>query len=153
MKYSIDTSALIHGWVRAYPKDVFPTLWDKLDSLISDGHLRASEEVKVELGQKEDELLAWAGNREDLFVEFDESLQKEATLIQKRHPNLVDPNKTVQDADPFVIALAKIEGCTVVTQEVKSNNPNKPKIPDVCESFRIPHINLLQLIKQEGWIF
>ena len=58
MKYSIDTSSILEGWRRHYPLDVFPGLWDQLDSLIADGDLRSTEEVLHEL----------AGTTEQTFV-------------------------------------------------------------------------------------
>jgi len=47
--YSIDNSALIHGWVRAYPPRTFPTVWERLDELVANGLLKASVEVRNEL--------------------------------------------------------------------------------------------------------
>lgn len=49
MKYSIDTSSILDGWRRYYPPDVFQQLWTRLDDLIAEGSLRATEEVLVEL--------------------------------------------------------------------------------------------------------
>ncbi|MHB8204852.1 MAG: DUF4411 family protein [Desulfomonilaceae bacterium] len=45
MKYSVNTSALLDGWLRYYPPDVFPPVWEKLDELIDDKILVTSEEV------------------------------------------------------------------------------------------------------------
>jgi hypothetical protein len=45
VKYSVDTGALLDGWLRYYPPDVFPSVWAKLDELIEDKILVASEEV------------------------------------------------------------------------------------------------------------
>ena len=56
MRYSIDTSAILDGWRRYYPPDTFPGLWDKLDSLIEEGHLAATEEVLIELEKKDDDV-------------------------------------------------------------------------------------------------
>ena len=67
MKYSIDTSALMDGWARYYPPDVFPVVWERLDGLIQAGDLVAIEEVSVELEKKEDELYRWAKQRASLF--------------------------------------------------------------------------------------
>ncbi len=60
MKYSIDTSAILDGWNRYYPPDVFPGLWRRLEGLIGDGHLKATEEVRMELERKDDEAFSWA---------------------------------------------------------------------------------------------
>jgi len=55
-------------------------------------------------------------------------------------------------ADPFVIAKAQAlaEGC-VVTQEIKK--PNAAKIPNVCEHFGIPCLNLEAFMENEKWRF
>ena len=52
MIYCIDTSAWRDGWVRDYPPDVFPSLWEKLAACIAAGELKCSEEVYVELEKK-----------------------------------------------------------------------------------------------------
>ena len=53
MKYSIDTSSILTGWRRTYPPDIFPTLWEKLDELIAEQILIATEEVLHELEKKD----------------------------------------------------------------------------------------------------
>ncbi|HVS30724.1 MAG TPA: DUF4411 family protein [Thermoanaerobaculia bacterium] len=54
-------------------------------------------------------------------------------------------------ADPFVIAAAKIHGGTVVTDETKK--PNASRIPNVCEHFGIPCLNVEGFLIAEGWRF
>ena len=61
--------------------------------------------------------------------------------------------KNRSTADPFVIAVAEVNGVTVVSGEIPSNNPRKPKIPDVCSAMGIKHIRLLELFGLEGWKF
>ncbi len=56
-------------------------------------------------------------------------------------------------ADPFVIAVAQVHRCTVVSGEILSNSQTKIKIPNVCSDLGIRHINFLQLIREQGWIF
>ena len=49
-RYSIDTSALLEAYVRRYPPDIVPRLWDeKLDELIEDGTLVAAYDVLEDL--------------------------------------------------------------------------------------------------------
>ena len=57
--YCIDTSAILDGWVRHYPIDTFPALWDRLDRLVDSGRLCTSDEVLRELEAKDDDALAW----------------------------------------------------------------------------------------------
>lgn len=54
--YSIDSSALIHGWHRVYRPKNFGIIWEHLDALIIEGRLRMSVEVLNELEKKEDDL-------------------------------------------------------------------------------------------------
>ncbi len=153
MIYSIDTSAILDGWVRHYPQDVFPALWNRIDELITDGKLRATEEVLFELKKKTDEVYKWAKSRSALFVPIDDDIQIAVANILQKHERLVDARKNRSAADPFVIALAQLNGCKVVTAEQLSNNLGKPRMPDVCLALNIPSINLLQLVREEGWRF
>ncbi len=66
---------------------------------------------------------------------------------------LLDTRRNRSAADPFVIALAQIEGCAVVTGERSTGNLNRPNIPDVCAELKIPSMTLLQMIRHEGWTF
>ena len=52
MEYSVDTSAIIEGWMRDFPPDIFPNAWKKIEKLINDGILVATEEVLYELKKK-----------------------------------------------------------------------------------------------------
>jgi uncharacterized protein DUF4411 len=101
--YSIDSSALIHGWRRVYRPKNFGIVWDHLGVLAEEGRLRASIEVLNELQKKEDELLVWCKDRkEKLFVEIDDDIQTHLSRIVGNHPRLVDTVKGRSSADPFV---------------------------------------------------
>jgi len=152
LTYSIDTSALLDGWQRYYPPDVFPGLWKRIDELIEAGELVATEEVLIELEKKDDELLKWAKERESMFVPLDYDIQAAAAAILRDHPMLLNAKKNRSAADPFVIAVAKCYGCCVVTGETPSNKIEKPKIPDVCEVLGIRWIRLLDLFREQGWV-
>ena len=153
MRYSIDTSALLDGWGRYYPPDVFPGLWRRLEGLISDGHLRASEEVRVELERKADDVFEWARDQDGFFVSIDARIQPAVSSILAAFQKLVDTRANRSAGDPFVIALAQTEKCTVVTGERATGQLDRPNIPDVCQVLGIPCIGLLQLIRNEGWSF
>ncbi len=153
MRYSIDTSAILDGWNRYYPPDVFPGLWRRLEALIFDGALRATEEVQVELERKDDEVLAWANRQESLFVALDAAIQDSVRVILSDHPKLLDTRKNRSAADPFVIGLAQLHECSVVTGEGKTGSLSRPNIPDVCEAMGLHCLSLLELIRAEGWAF
>lgn len=153
MRYSIDTSALLDGWVRYYPPDIFPALWSNLEALIAEGRLIATEEVLFELEKKDDELYEWAHTRRQMFVPMDNQIQVAVASILQNYERLVDTSKNRSTCDPFVIALAQVGSCIVVTGEKASGTLNRPRIPDVCGELGIESINLLHLIRKEGWIF
>lgn len=153
MKYSIDTSSILEGWRRHYPPDVFPGLWDQLDALIADGHLRSTEEVLHELERKDDELFEWAKARPAFFVDIDDVIQRSVQKLLAKYKKLLDTRKNRSGADPFVIALAGVNSCSVVSNELRTGSLNRPNIPDVCADMGIRCITLLELIREQEWQF
>ena len=151
--YVIDTSALLDGWIRYYPPDVFPALWSNLEEMIKSGELLSPDEVLLELGQKDDEIYRWAKTNSTMFVPLDEEIQSATQEILKQFPRLVGAMKDRNRADPFVIAVAKVRNATVVTGEKSSGIRERPRIPNVCDHFEISHLTLLQLIRDKGWTF
>jgi hypothetical protein len=150
--YSVDSSALIHGWRRVYRPKNFGLVWEQMDTLIKESRLRASIEVYNELEKKDDELFKWCKDRkDDLIVEIDDDVQNQVARIMKQYPRLVDTVKGRSGADPFVIALAATTNpkMVVVTEE----RPGKTKIPDVCNAEKIDHCGLADLIEREDWKF
>jgi len=154
VKYCIDTSALMDAWVRWYPPEVFPSLWDAMDALIDDRRLISSEEVLHELERKEgDTLHAWAKEREQVFLPLDDNIQACPSEIMTSHPRLVDERTGKSFADPWVIATAEVNGCGVVTGEKGTGTPDRPKIPDVCQARNILCVGIVELIRKERWHF
>ncbi|MGB8315471.1 MAG: DUF4411 family protein [Aestuariivirga sp.] len=150
--YSIDSSALIHGWRRVYRPKNFGLVWERLDILMDEGRLRSSIEVYNELEKKDDELFKWCKERKErMFVEIDDECQQHVTHIMTTYPRLVDTVKGRSGADPFVIALAATNNpkMIVVTEE----NPGKMKIPDVCNAENMEWCGLADLIEREDWKF
>ena len=153
MKYSIDTSAIIEGWFRLFPPDIVPGFWEGIDELIRNGELRATEEVLTELERKHDIIFNWACERQDLFIPIDERTQLIVRDILQNHRTLIDSRRNRSSADPFVIALAMMNSSIVVTEEHPTESDNRPHIPDVCNAYNLEWINLVELIRREGWEF
>ena len=153
MKYSIDTSAILDAWVRGFPPDVVPGFWARFEKLIDNGQLIATEEVLYELEKKEDNVYEWAKNHGSMFTSTDEKIQLAVIEILRDHKKLIDTRKNRSGADPFVIALAKVEGCNVLTREKPTTRRERPHIPDVCRDLGIPCINILQLCRAQKWVF
>lgn len=148
--FSIDTSALIHAWVRAYPPDVVPTFWERFEDCIAGDIVIASREVMGELEAKVDDLHAWAKQRSAMFREIDDNVQSCVVRLMDRYPKLVDERTNKSAGDPWVVALASVHGLTVVTQEVGGSD-TRPKIPSVCEAEGIRCVNLLEFMRDLKW--
>ena len=145
----IDTSAILDAWVRYYPPDVFPAVWKNLEAMIEADELIAPEEVLHEIEKKEDELHKWAKAHEGMFHLLDEAVQRATTEILIQFPRLMDSEKERNRSDPFVIALAKIKGCPVVTGEKAAGTQARPKIPIVCNHFGVRYLKSPRLDSRE----
>jgi hypothetical protein len=149
--YSVDSSALIHAWSRAYPPKHFPPFWARIDDLITAERFFASIEVLNELKRKDDDLFKWCKKRSQIFLPIDDTIQNHVAEIMGKYPRLVDTVTGRSGGDPFVIGLARMQTPTwiVLSQE----HDGKVRIPDVCKSEKIQCINLLDLIVKEDWVF
>lgn len=150
--YCVDTSALIAAWQERYPIENFPRFWDRLDAFIAEGRLVSPDEVLRETGKRSDELHAWLKARGSMFRELAEPIQIEAAQVLARFPRLVGEKKLRTSADPFVIALAKIEGWPILTEEKPTFSTNRPNIPDVCSALGVRTVSLLEVIRAERWV-
>jgi len=156
MIYVFDSSPLIDLF-RYYYLDRFPSLWENFDALVLERRIISVREVRKELEGHGDRLSDWVKDHREFFLTpTADELNFVAEIFKVTHfQALVRKKEQLQGkpvADPFVIAKAKIqeEGC-VVTQEVKK--PNAAKIPNVCEHFGIPCLNLEAFMENEKWRF
>lgn len=165
MIYVFDTSS-IRSLQHFYPR-VFKSIWDGLDYLVSEQRLISTREVFNELERQavSEEVLKWARDNKALFTTPSAAeLQFVATIFQIKHfQSLIGVQQRLKGtpvADPFVIACAKINKGTVVTEEgwlrpSKSLTPksNAAKIPNVCAHFKVPCVDLEAFMQQQGWEF
>lgn len=153
MTYVFDTSAFIEAWVRSYPPDSFPQLWDRIDDLVDAGQLIAPEEVLEELRVQDDDLHAWVKTRSERIIQpTSRAVMLEARDVLADHPMLTKGGTGRSAADPFVIALASLHSYPLVTLE-KGGSPSKPRIPFVCATRGITCMTLLEVIRGERWSF
>jgi hypothetical protein len=150
--YSFDSSAFIDPFRRHYPPDLFPAFWEALATRIETGAIVASQVVRDEIEQKDDDLLAWVKRRSNLFVPMDEPQQDRLVEILTRFPTWVDPASSKNQADPFVVALARARSLTVVINESGGSDVH-PKIPFVCKHYQIRHLRVLAFMREIGWRF
>jgi hypothetical protein len=155
MIYVFDSSPLIDLFRHFYPQR-FPSLWANFKTLVSAKKIISVREVFNELKGHEDRLAEWAKIHRDFFLQpASDELGFVSKIFKVTHfQTLIKKKERLQGspvADPFVIAKAKaLEGC-VVTQEKLKNNA--AKIPNVCEHFNIPCIDLEGFMEKENWKF
>jgi len=153
--YSVDTSSLMDWHDRWYPVDVFPGLIKLFDGMIEQKRVLIAETVDEEIKAVGSAgLQSWAKTRKAIFEPTAAHLA-EALNIEGAYPGMKDPRAPYTEADAYVIAVAKLHGGIVVTQETPSSAKNRPKrthfIPDVCSGLGIPCINILGMMRREGW--
>jgi len=158
--YIIDSSSLME-LNRHNPIDVFPTVWQRIESLINKGLLIAPKEVLYEIIDGDDQLTRWAKNQSGLFKDPTPKQIEILKDILKQYPSMVKEDRK-HDADSWVIALA-IEMASssqktltpikriVVTEEKLRGD--KIKIPLVCQKYNIESIDILDMFRIEGWKF
>lgn len=165
MIYVFDTSSL-RSLQHFYPR-VFKSIWNGLDALVEQQTLISTREVFNELERQAvtAEVLQWAKERKHIFATpTNAELQFVAEIFKIEHfQALIGTQQRLKGtpvADPFVIACARIKQGTVVTEEGwRRDAPpltlklNAAKIPNVCDYFKIPCIDLEEFMHQQGWMF
>lgn len=165
MIYVFDTSSL-RALQHFYPA-VFKSIWVGLNTLVGDGDLISTREVWNELeGQNVSaDVKTWAKRNKQMFGTPNAvELQFVAEIFKVAHfSGLIGKQQQLRGtpvADPFVIACAKAHQGTVVTEEgwlrpsdALTPKPNAAKIPNVCQHFGIPCIDLEAFMRQQGWSF
>jgi len=157
MKYIFDNNTL-SGIFRHYYRDSFSSFWTLFDKMVLEGNILSVREVHNEIKKltRKDELEAWAKSNPVFFHDpTNEELQFITQIYSVPHFfNSISQQKLLKGgpfADPFIIAKAFVEQGTVVSME--KPKPNAAKIPNICEHFHIPCINLQVFLKQNNWRF
>lgn len=172
LKFCLDTNSFVEPARRFYPFDFADSYWEWLASVggITWTSVVAVYEEMTE-GSYRDELRRWIERHSDFFVALDaegwEALREvNEYVIQNYDPGKADefltrPNNR-DNADPYVIALARAKNLTVVTFEVHTGNIHttrdprhgkyntKVKIPDVCRALGVRYVNLFDMLRFHG---
>lgn len=156
MIYVFDTSSL-RELQHFYPA-IFQSIWPRLNDLVNAGDLVSTSEVYRELQAQNvsSDVLNWCSSNRQIFaVPTQQEQQFVTTIFAVAHfQALISKQAQLRGtpvADPFVIARAKCLGGTVVSEE--RAKPNAAKIPNVCQHFGIPCVNLEGFMSAQGWSF
>lgn len=154
MAYLIDSDVFIQAKDRHYGLDFCPAFWDWLVDGNRAGKVFSVEAVADELTGHDDELKAWAADRDESFflpptTDTLEKLRIVNDWITSQQYEEAAINTFMQAADYFLIAQALVDRHVVVTHEVPSNSVNKIKIPNVCIGLKIKCINPFTMLRLE----
>lgn len=154
--YVFDTN-VISSLHKNYYRTRFVSLWKQFDQLVADGMVTSTREAYHEL---QDGIpgadTEWAATNAKLFATPDAN---EASFVAKIYSVAhfqanIERQKLIRggrNADAFIIARAYATGGTVVTME--RFKPNAVKIPNICDHFQIPCLDLEAFMEKEGWVF
>ncbi len=125
--------------------------WNLLSDKLQEGVIASSSTILDELLEGKDELSEWAKRHEDYFYVPDQSVQEVYTQIadsvhktgRYSAPHIA---AFLDNADPWIIAHAKVSGGRVVTFEKSEPSSSKPKIPDVAAVFELNCDNLWDIL-------
>lgn len=150
---------------RFYYRNRFPSLWGNFDEYISSGKIVSVREAFNEIvimSEKED-LIDWANlHKTDVFLTptEDEMLFVSEIFKNKHYQQLISDNAILNgkfQADPFIIASAKIKSACIVTLdgftpsgEIKEN---APKIAYIAKCLGVDCCNFEQFMSREDWTF
>jgi len=156
MSYVFDNSPLSVLFKNFY-RNTFRSLWDNFDRLVAEGRIVSTREAlrEIEDGAPE-KLLRWAKDHTELFAT---PTAAEARFVARIYsvPHFqqnIEQQKLLKggnNADPFVIAKAAVEGRAVVTME--QLKLNAARIPNICQYFRVRCLSLEEFMEEEGWQF
>lgn len=155
--YWVDSDVLIQSKNGPYGLDFAPTFWKWLEQCIVDGKIRSPMWVHKELTEYKDDLADWAKARKAeglFFVDAGHSVQSVYQTIANHVTSVyvaAQVAKFLAGADGWVIAHARESNGIVVTHEATVNkNSKKVKIPNVCDHFNVPCMNLQDMRKAIG---
>jgi len=152
----VDASALI-AVRRLLPQADQRRVFEALALRARQRRLVFPPEIKIELdryaGDREaDPVLRWVGEVEDVAMEPVGLDVVKRVLGQVG--DVVDPAKQVEDADPFVLALAlaiREDGnAVVVVTEERKDRPDKMSMNTACGLLRIPCLTMRAAVREQG---
>lgn len=146
-KYVLDSNVFIN-MQRHHPLDVFGSLWAKMADNIDSGAVISCGEVLDELSIGNDDLIKWAKLRNGAFLTSGADVQRIVREILRKYPELVTGTRKANGADPFVIALAKQKGCTLVSDETWAGSGQPVKIPNVCYAYGVRLIKFVDFLRE-----
>lgn len=151
--YTLDTNILILLG-RHYPRELFPSIWERLETGVTVGRICICYAVLDELDRGDDTLHDWAKHLTGFVCDPGARDVQVATAISRKYPEWVREEKNA--ADPWVVAHGNAHARVVVSEE-KVAGPGviakNQKIPNVATEFGVEALRFFDWLKAEGWTF
>jgi uncharacterized protein YacL len=145
MKYCLDANFFITAWQQYYAPEISKDFWSWLTELAVDKEIFIPTEVYEEIEVGKDGLYGWLKNIKDkIVVSMDGKTQEILVQIMRNKPearNIADSNKKDNKADIFVVASAKRNNSTVVT--------NDKKLCDLCKICDVKCLKDYEFLKEK----
>lgn len=152
--FCIDSCSLMTAMRVTYPIKTFPGLWSKLAEAFDKQQIISTQIVYEEIEIGDDELVTWIKPLKSHFLRVDDDLLHEMALIVTKYPTLIDHTSPREQADPYLIGLAKLKKGIVVTEEtLVPSNARRTRIPNVCRDEDLESIKLIEMIGRFSWSF
>jgi len=154
--YLLDTNILIQAKNSYYAFAICPGFWKSMLGLHHSGQVHSIDQVRDELLRGKDELADWTRHKAPKSFFHDTGDQDVATAYRdiiawvRNNPQYFELAKTdfAASADGWLIAFAKVNGYTVVTQEEHAPLvKNKVPIPNICIQFGVDFRDTFQMLK------
>ena len=92
-KYVFDSNIFINLHQRQ-PRDIYPSVWNKIDELMANGTIISSREVYDELTRSDDSLSEWAKSKRNISYHQKSLFKNES---EKFYPNIEDSSRAAKN--------------------------------------------------------
>lgn len=154
-KFIWDTNSLI----KMHNDYDFDSSWAKFGGYCERGQFQIHQEVKNELNARLDEgddeytkfltkFNCFLDNKESYSL-HNQKIVKEIALKYGYQDLFDNTNGKINWADPWIIAHAKNNNCTIITDE--SQKPEKRRIPAIAQKFNVKILTTVEFLKSQSW--
>lgn len=153
MKFTLDTNILIN-LRRNYPRDIFPGLWESIETSVLSRESCICEAVLREIKRGGDDLHKWAKDLQGFVCAVTGAELTTVADIARAHPGWVQGQ--LNEADPFIIAHAKAEPSVIVTEENRkgpNTDDKNQKIPNIADEHSVATMKFFDYMRSNGWAF
>lgn len=156
--YLLDANVFIEAARRYYAFDIAPPYWAALVKCAKDGCVRSIDQVRDELLRGNDDLAVWADSDfQEWFMITDEDsvtgLYADVMAWVEEQEQFTEAAKEefADDADGWLVAYAKVNGCVVVTREQFNRDcKRRVPLPNVCRAFGVTYCDTFDMLRNLG---